>query len=67
MAVGLGCGHTKNWAAEFHTALQFVCPDTSWTAHMLQYETIGVEPTVAAAQQAFCNLLHTYTDARTGR
>jgi hypothetical protein len=63
VAVGLGYGHTKNWAAELRSALQFVCPDPSWTAHMLQCKTIEVEPIVAAAQQAFCNLLHTYTDA----
>jgi hypothetical protein len=35
VAVGLGYGRTKNWAAELRSALQFVCPDPSWTAHML--------------------------------
>jgi hypothetical protein len=38
----------------------------SWCARTpagLQCKTIEVEPIVAAAQQAFCNLLHTYTDA----
>ncbi len=29
VAVGLGYGHTKNWAAELRSALQFVCPDPS--------------------------------------
>jgi hypothetical protein len=64
VAVDLGYGHTKNWAAELHSALQLVCPDPCWTAHMLQCKTIEVEPIVAAAQQAFCNLLHTCTDAQ---
>ena len=61
--VGVGYGHTKNWAAELRDALQFVYPDASWTAHLLQRKPIEVEPIVAAAQKAFCNLLHTYSDA----
>jgi hypothetical protein len=63
VTVGLGYCHTKNWAAELRSALQFVCPDPSWTAHMLKWNTIEVEPIVVAAQHAFCNLLHTCTDA----
>ena len=72
MAVGLGYGHTNNWAAELRAALQFVCPNPNWTAHMLQCEPIEAEPIVAAAQKAFCNLLHTFSyaldaDDRTNR
>ncbi len=52
---------TKNWAAELRTALQLVCPDPSWTAHMLQCRATEDEAIVAAAEQAFCNLLHTCT------
>ena len=43
------------------TALQFVCPDPGWTAHMLQGKPIEVAPIVAAAQQAFCAQLHAYS------
>jgi hypothetical protein len=34
IAAGLGCGRTNLWAAELRAALQFVCPDPGWTAHM---------------------------------
>jgi hypothetical protein len=61
VAAGLGCGRTNTWAAELRAALQFACPDPGWTAHMLQGKPIEVAPVVAAAQQAFCALLHTYT------
>jgi hypothetical protein len=61
VAAGLGCGRTNTWAAELRAALQFACPDPDWTAHMLQGKPIEVAPVVAAAQQAFCALLHTYT------
>ena len=61
VAAGLGCGRTNTWAAELRAALQFVCPDPDWTAHMLQNKAIEVGPMVAAAQRAFCTLLHAYT------
>jgi hypothetical protein len=62
VAAGLGCGRTNVWAAELRAALQFVCPDSGWTAHM-QGKLIDVAPVVAAAQQAFCAELHAYTGA----
>ena len=61
VAAGLGCGRTNTWAAELRAALQFVCPDPGWTAHMLQGLPIDVAPVVAAAQQAFCTQLHAYS------
>ncbi len=64
VAAGLGCGRTNVWAAELGAALQFVCPDPGWTAHMLQGKPIDVAPVIAAAQQAFCSELHAYTGAR---
>ncbi len=51
------------WAAELRAALQFACPDPGWTVHMLQGKPIDVAPVVAAARQAFCAVLRTYTDA----
>ncbi len=63
VAAGLGCGRGNVWAAELRAALQFVCPDPGWTAHMLQGKPIDVAPVVAAAQQACCAELHTYTGA----
>jgi hypothetical protein len=63
VAAGLGCGRTNMWAAELRAALQFVCPDPGWTAHMLQGKPIDVAPVVAAAQQALCAELRAYTGA----
>ncbi len=53
----------RAWAAAApdRAALQFVCPDPGWTAHMLQGKPIDVALVVAAAQQAFCAELHAYT------
>ncbi len=42
VAAGLGCSRTNVWAAELRAALQFVCPDPGWTAHMLQGKPIDV-------------------------
>ncbi len=63
VAAGLGCGRTNMWAAELRAALQFVCPNPGWTAHMMQGKPIDVAPVVAAARQAFCAELHAYTGA----
>ncbi len=63
VAAGLGCGPTNMWAAELRAALQFVCPDPGWTAHMLQGKPIGFAPVVAAAQQALCAELCAYAGA----
>jgi hypothetical protein len=62
VVAGLGCGRANMWAAGLRAALQFVCPDPGWTAHMmLQGKPIDVAPVVAAARQAFCAELHAYT------
>ncbi len=63
VAAGLGCGGTNVWAAELRAALQFVCPDPGWPAHMLQGRPIDVAPVVAAARQAFCAELCAFTGA----
>ena len=61
VAAGLGCARTNTWAAELRAALQFVSPDPGWTTHMLQGLPIDVGPVVAAAQQAFCTIMHAYS------
>jgi hypothetical protein len=66
VAAGLGCGRINMWAAELRAALQFVCLDPGWTAHMLhvlQGKPIDVAQVVAAAQQTYCAELHAYTCA----